>query len=104
DPEVEPRLHEVTRRPGKVLVSNDAHARLENFIAGDELAHGLAKPPDGSVRRQDKMLIRRFRSLLGTRVDLARKRLLCGAGKRTRLRARRRSVGRKHEAIQPADD
>src|SRR5262249_58265579 len=45
--QIEPRLHCVARRAGKMLVGDDAHARLERLLAGNELADGLSEPPAG---------------------------------------------------------
>ena len=38
EPEIEPRLHRLARRAGEMLVGDDAHARPQHVVAGDELA------------------------------------------------------------------
>ena len=103
EPEVEPRLHAVARGAGEMLVGDDAHARLEHLLAGDELADRLADPADDAVGREHELLVLGLREAARARVDLARERLLRGARERLGLGAGRRGVGREHEAVEPAE-
>ena len=94
EPEVEPRLHRIARRAGEMLVGDDAHARLERLLAGNELADRLSEPPESAIGREHELPVRRVRKARGARIDLSRQRLLRGAGKCLRLRAR----GSRHPA------
>ena len=103
EPQIEPRLHRVARRAGKMLVGDDAHARLERLFAGNELANGLSEPPDGPVGREHELPVRRLRQARCTRVDFPRQRLLRCAGERFRFGAGGRGSGREHESVETAD-
>ena len=93
EPEIEARLHGVARCAGEPLVGDDAQARLEYLLAGDELCDRLAEPADGAIGGQHELLVRGLREPRGARVDLAGQRLLRGAGKRLGFRARGRASG-----------
>src|SRR5207342_1557781 len=43
-PAIEPRFHRVPRRAGQMLVGDEADARAQDFLAGDQLADGGAGP------------------------------------------------------------
>ena len=103
EPQIEPRLHRVARRAGKMFVGDDAHARLERLFAGNELADGLSEPPDGPVGREHELPVRRLRQARCTRVDFPRQRLLRRAGERFRFGAGGRGSGREHESVETAD-
>ena len=103
EPEIEARLHCIARRAGEMLVGDDAHARLERLLAGNELADRLAEPAHGAVGREHELPVRRLRKPGRARVDLAGERLLRGAGERLRFRACGRGVGREHESVEPTD-
>ena len=96
-------LRDLARRAGQLLVGDDAQARLEHLLAGDELADRLAEPADRAIGGEHDLLVGRLREPRGARVDLARQRLLGGAGQRLGLRAGRRGRRREHEAVEPAD-
>src|SRR5262249_42045965 len=103
EPQIEPRLYRVARRTGEMLVGDDAHARLERLLAGNELPDGLPGPPVGPVGCEHKLPVRRLREARCARVDFSRQRLLRGAGERFGFGACGRGRGREHESVEPAD-
>ena len=103
EPKIEPPLHSIARRTSKMLVGDDAHARLEQFLAGDQLADGLPEPAQHTVGGEHELPVRGVRQPGCARVDLAGERFLRGAGERPRLRACGRGIRRENEFIEPAD-
>ena len=103
EPEIEPRLHQLARRSGQMLVGDDAHARAQHVVAGDQLADHVAGPAQGAVARQHDLIVRRLRQLGGARLDLSRQRLLRGGVERLGLGASGGRVRREHEPVEPAD-
>ncbi len=49
EPEVETGLHRLERRTGQLLVGENAQARPQHDVAGDDLGDRLADPADGAV-------------------------------------------------------
>ena len=103
EPEIEPRLHRVARRAGEMLVGDDAHARLQHLVAGDELADRLADPADGAVGGEHELLVRRLRQPRRARVDLAGQRLLRRAGSALASEPAADASGANMKAVEPAD-
>src|SRR5262245_66657875 len=102
-PRIETGLHFVARRTGQLLVGDDAHARLERLLGGNDAADRLPLPADHAVGRQYELVVLGLRDAPGASVDLAGQRLLRGAGERLRLRARGGRVGREGEAVEAAE-
>ena len=103
EPEIEPRLHQFARRPGQLLVGDDAHARTQHVVAGDQLADHVAGPAQRAVVCQHDLIVRGLRQFGGARFDLAGERLLRGAVERLGFGAGGRGIGREHESVEPAD-
>src|SRR3954463_13628014 len=103
EPEGKARLHRIARCTGEMFVGNDAHARLERFLAGDELSYRLSEPPDGAVGREHELPVRRLCEPGRAHVDLSGQRLLRRTGERLRFRAGSRRIGRESESVEPAD-
>ena len=103
EPEIEPRLHQFARRPGQMLVGDDAHARPQRVVAGGELADQIASPAQSAVVGQHDLIVGCLRKFRGARFDLAGQRFLRGRIERLGFRAGGGGIGREHEAVEPAD-
>ena len=104
EPEVEPGLHQFARRTGQMFVGENAHARPQGVVAGGQLADQFAGPAQRAVIGQHDLLVRRLRQFGGARLDLAGQHFLRGGVERLGFGAGRgRGVGRKHEAVEPAN-
>ena len=61
EPEIEPRLHRLARGAGELLVGDDAHARPQHVVAGDQLADRRAGPAHRAVGGQHELAVGRLR-------------------------------------------
>ena len=96
-------LHRVARRAGELLVGDDAHARTQHVLAGDELADRRADPAHRAVGGEHELALRRllrawWRARRSRRPAPSARRL-----QRLGFGARRRGVGDEREAVEPAD-
>jgi NAD(P)H-nitrite reductase large subunit len=88
---------------GQALVGDDADARVQRIVGGDQLGHCIAGPAQRSVGGQHELIVRRLRKLFGARVDLAGQRLLRRRLQRLGIRARLGRIRREHESVETAD-
>ena len=77
-PEIETALDEIERGAGQLLVGENARARLQDMIAGRDLADGFAEPADNAVIGEDECVVDRLRHARGALLHLARQRFLRG--------------------------
>ncbi len=70
EPGAQAVVHLVAGRPGEMLVRENAHARLEELVAGLELRHGIAHPADRAVVRQHQRGVGRLGEPVGPCLDL----------------------------------
>ena len=73
DPEVEATLHHLQRRPGQLLVGDDAHVRLEDMRPGGDAPDRLAEPADQAVVGQHEGFVHRLVCGRGWRGPRSRK-------------------------------
>ncbi len=102
-PQIEPCLHGLARRAGQAIVGNDADARMQRVVGGNQSCDGVAGPADGGVRCQHELIVGCGRQFLGARVDFAGQRLLRGRLQRFGIGTGLGRIGRKCETVEAAD-
>jgi hypothetical protein len=100
EPEIEPALRHVERGAVQLLVGEDAHARLQDMVAGGDLADRLAQPADDAVIGEHEGLVDSLGDARGALLDLARQRFLRGGVERPGGLAVGLWVGREAEPVE----
>ena len=100
---VEPGLDLLARRPGEVLLDQQAQARFDRLLAGGQTRHRLADPAQQSVMGQDEGVVAGEHDARGARLDLAGKGLHRRHVQGFRLRPAGLRVSGKAETLQHSD-
>ena len=102
-PRIQAGLHLLAVRAGQAVVRQQTDLRGEQLLAGGELGHRRAGPPDRAVMREHEGRIGGRGESFGPRLDLARERLLGGAPQGLGLVPLGAGIGNEQESVKVAD-
>ena len=61
EPQIEPGLHRFARRARQPIVGNNADARMQRVVGGDQFRHRIPGPADRPIRCQHELIVGRGR-------------------------------------------
>ncbi len=59
EPQIEPGLYRFARRARQPIVGNNADARMQRVVGGDQFRHRIPGPADRPIRRQHELIVGR---------------------------------------------